>query len=122
MASTDEPMFTLAKRLDTVGTPVTLVLSQDRWQALSAFFQLRNFTLWVTLACVILAALAGMMLARRLTNSLSLLASTAQRMQQGAYDNALVESPHQEVRDLSSALNTMQEVACVTVTSMQSAQ
>jgi diguanylate cyclase (GGDEF)-like protein len=100
--------LSFARRLDTHGDLVDVVLLKPLQDVLAPYRDLRDAMLLIDGLALILAAVVGALLGRGATRPIGELVRAAQRIQQGQYETAVRVSGGDEFRSLADTFNVMQ--------------
>jgi diguanylate cyclase (GGDEF)-like protein len=106
----DEDYITLTSELNTQGdTHVVAVLQQSLQQALEPLRRLQAFLLLLSGISLIAMLAASYRIARSITKPVSVLGALASRVQQGDYSQSAPVDRQDEIGELASAFNHMQD-------------
>src|SRR6266513_2911878 len=104
----DTDYLSFARRLDTRGDAVDLILLKPLQDVLAPYRDLRDAMLLIDGIALILAALVGAVLGRSATRPIGELMRAARRIEQGQYETAVTVSGGEEFRRLAATFNAMQ--------------
>src|SRR5437773_3030496 len=104
----DTDYLSFARRLDTRGDAVDLILLKPLQDVFAPYRDLRDAMLLIDGIALILAALVGAVLGRSATRPIGELMRAARRIEQGQYETAVNVSGGDEFRRLAATFNAMQ--------------
>lgn len=104
----DEDYMTLTSGLETQGTHIVAILQQSLQQALEPLRRLQAFLLFLSGISLIAMLAASYKIARSITKPISELGSLASRIQQGDYSQPATVDRQDEIGELASAFNHME--------------
>ena len=105
----DDGYATRLVRLHSEGRTVAVLLERSLIQALAPFHRLQSALLLITLLGVIVSIAGSMLTARSVTRPLAALAQFSRRVGHGDYSRPIEVRQHDEIGELASAFNQMQE-------------
>ena len=106
----DEDYITLTSELNTQGdTHVVAILQQSLQQALEPLRRLQAFLLLLSALSLLAMLAASYRIARSITKPVSVLGALARRVQQGDYSQPAPVDRQDEIGELASAFNHMQD-------------
>ena len=100
--------LSFARRLDTRGDAVDLILLKPLQDVLAPYRDLRDAMLLIDTIALALAAVIGAVLGRSATRPIGELMRAARRIEQGQYETAVSVSGGDEFRRLAATFNAMQ--------------
>src|SRR6202140_913623 len=104
----DADYLSFARRLDTRGDAVDLILLKPLQDVLAPYRDLRDAMLLIDTIALALAAVIGAVLGRSATRPIGELMRGARRIEQGQYETAVSVSGGDEFRRLAATFNAMQ--------------
>jgi diguanylate cyclase (GGDEF)-like protein len=105
----DENYASRLIKLQSPGEPVAVLLQRSLRDALAPFQRLRTALWFITLCGVLVSVIGSVLTARSVTRPIAALTRFSRRIGQGNYAEPLVVSHNDEIAELATSFNQMQE-------------